>query len=287
MNSEELENYDEDVRASVVFNRSTNRPSSPSPPSLSAQSAVNDPLVVRAPRRARTVDYQEVDDDYEEETIIPSVSRRNRKVILSEDDELPPQKKSKRQKGKSVGKSVPPQSTGHYFQTLLSGKTSVDEMVSQAVTNLAQRSTIRAADGDKDYHRLENSMLTTRPSRASWMPNPYNLSLQSIMTRVIQRGYELIQSVQDEDTDLDQPCFDFLRELPPPTFADMVIRGGMTPKQVQLMDGGRPFTSDAFFAAAAPISHDRRSIGVYLTRFLRELDTSGQLEVFHYDGAGA
>lgn len=45
------------------------------------------------------------------------------------------------------------------------------------------------------------------------------------MTHIIERGYELVQSVQDEDTDMDQSCFDFMRDLPPPTFADMVIRG--------------------------------------------------------------
>lgn len=67
MDSDELAEYDEDARASLVFNRSTNIPSSPpSRPPFSAQSAVNDPLVVRSSRRAKAVIYQEVDDDYEE-----------------------------------------------------------------------------------------------------------------------------------------------------------------------------------------------------------------------------
>ena len=78
---------------------------------------------------------------------------------------------------------------------------------------------------------------------------------------------------------MDQPSFDFLTDLSPPTFADINARGGMTPKQGRLLDGGRPFTSDAFFVAAAPISHGKESVGVYLTGLLREVGTSGELEM--------
>lgn len=44
----------------------------------------------------------------------------------------------------------------------------------------------------------------------------------------------------------------------------MFIRDGMTPKQVRLMNRCKPINSNEFFAAAAPISHGKVSISVYL-----------------------
>jgi hypothetical protein len=51
----------------------------------------------------------------------------------------------------------------------------------------------------------------------------------------------------------------------------------MIPKQVHLMDKGKPFTSDEFFAAAAPIFHGKVSVSIYLARLLIEIEESGAL----------
>jgi hypothetical protein len=127
--------------------------------------------------------------------------------------------------GVSVAGSTASTIMGRYQVQVLSTRTSLDGLVAQAVSGRQRRSTICASDGDKDYRPLSYTMAAVRPSRASWMLNPSDLSLQSMMTQIMQKGYELIQSVQDEDTGMNQSCLDFLRDLPPPTFADMVIRG--------------------------------------------------------------
>jgi hypothetical protein len=60
----------------------------------------------------------------------------------------------------------------------------------------------------------------------------------------------------------------------------------MTPEQVSLMDTGEPFNSDEFFATAAPISHGKASISIYLARLLIEIGGSGVLQALHYGGSG-
>jgi hypothetical protein len=236
------------------------------------------------------------DDDYEKEVPLPAFGKRNKKTIASDDEDQKPRVQPPRKRGRhlhdvSAAETAAKSAAAapkrqHYFKAQLSSNTSVRALVTKAVTGLRRRSTIRASDGNKEYHELNYTMAAIRPSKTSWMPNPSDLSLQSIMTHVIQRGYELIQSVQDEDRDMDQPCFDFLRDLPPPTLADMVVRGGMTPEQVRVMDGGHPFTSNEFFATAASISHGKTSISIYLARLLLETGILGALQAYHYAGAG-
>jgi hypothetical protein len=245
-------------------------------------------VIVYTADQAQSVRRKHDDDDYEKEVPLPAFGKRNKKTIASDDEDQKPRVQPPRKRGRhlhdvSAAETAAKSAAAapkrqHYFKAQLSSNTSVRALVTKAVTGLRRRSTIRASDGNKEYHELNYTMAAIRPSKMSWMPNPSDLSLQSIMTHVIQRGYELIQSVQDEDRDMDQPCFDILRDLPPPTLADMVVRG--------VMDGGHPFTSNEFFAAAASILHGKTSISIYLARLSFEIGNSGILQAYHYGGAG-
>jgi hypothetical protein len=154
----------------------------------------------------------------------------------------PARKKSKAHPGVPIAGSSASARVRRWDPQGCSSTTSLIGFVAWAISELQRRSTFRADDGNKDYGRSNHTMATIRPSRTSRIPNPPDISLQSCLTHIIRRGYEIIQSLEHDDTDLNEPCFDFLRDLPFPTLADIVIRGGMTPKQVRLMNRGKSFT---------------------------------------------
>lgn len=259
----------------------------------------DDDVPVRPRKRLQKIIVSDDDEDEDEDDVplvrkVRNTPANKQKIIVSDDDDDDDEDEDDVPLIRKVKKTAVNRPTGALIRqnhgivaTKAVKNMTIEDFAVMAELELRGKRSVPASDGDKDFRRSEYKMPTIIlvPSGTSYGANPGDLSFHSILNTILAKGYKKLVDLQGEDPDLSGPQWAFLREMPAPKFADIILRGGMRPELVRLLSKGEPWSSDEFYEAAAPMSHARGSVGVYSVRGLCLADDEEDIITVHvYDG---